>query len=302
MKWRMACLIVTGTVLGTACQRERSTVGDPAPFGDTNAQPRATDYVLSVSSPIEVAPYPRLAYRYTEFMGQIIEIGKDSISVQGFELLISTTRAEFNRQKGTSTWTGWPLGTPFALYFGTLGPKHDIKGKVRPGNRGVDSGPGCDFIAITAVWSREVITITHPDGTVTVLRRADEPPRKFAVEWSYSVGVVPDDLSTPNTYRLSDLRVGDEVCLRFRHDLGNGAPNIVHGIMIERRPGGTIPPAPGERTDAVYKHHEVMQAYQDCAEKGTPIPWKFLSPDEQAERLAPPPREAGLPRIAPAKD
>ena len=43
-------------------------------------------------------------------------------------------------------------------------------------------------------------------------------------------------------------------------------------------------------TREVADYRDRRQADQDLEEKGTPIPLRFLSPDERAEHLAPPPR------------
>lgn len=78
--------------------------------------------------------------------------------------------------------------------------------------------------------------------------------------------------------------------------------------MIWRRPGGRVPPPPGDPL-ALRKRgptdpplpYERANATQDWEEKGIPIPMRFLSPQERRERTAPPPREVinSIPRSKP---
>lgn len=329
MKSRLACTgLVSVSILVAACQQGSPTEGGPAGAESAKSEPKmpmglpkgrettpasdgpafATPASADRAQPgarREVAPPPRLAFIYQSgFSGRVTEVGKDSISVQGFSMGIVGARADLDRRKGSITWTGWPPGKlftrtpwppgePFIIQFAPLSASHNIRAEVKPFNNGIDSGPGIEMSAIQVVWTRSHTMITHPEGKETVLRRNDEPPRTFSVEWSYTVGVVPDDLRAQDTYRLSDLHVGDEVHLSFRHDLDNGAPNIVHGIRIERRPGGQIPLPPGGKRASAVEYRDRQQAYQDFEEKGTPIPLRFLTPDEQSERLAPPPRGVG---------
>ena len=85
-----------------------------------------------------------------------------------------------------------------------------------------------------------------------------------------SGGFFPDQY--PLSYRLSDVAVGDKVeiwCLEL-----NGVLRC-ETICIDRRPGGRVPPNPGEDANHPRPWHERMNAKQDFEEKGIPLPAKF---------------------------
>ena len=221
MLLRVATAMVFTASLLTSCQREASipcgtdsTENLELPQPESPNRHKQLDAMPGITErndpkrSLEIAPPPRLAFIFqSEFPGRVTEIGKDSISIQVFSAAISGGWPEFgrlpdrSRRDGNTTWIPAPPNKTFNIYFAPLGPKPDLKCEVKPLNNGIDSGPGWEIAAIRADWTREQITITHPDGKVTVLRRADEPPRTFAVEWSYTVGVVPDDLWVPDTNR-----------------------------------------------------------------------------------------------------
>ncbi len=76
----------------------------------------------------------------------------------------------------------------------------------------------------------------------------------------------------PSTYRLADVKIGDRVdiaCLELNGELQ------CETICIHRRPGGRVPPCPGERPDTNLKWHERANAYQEFEEKGIPLPARF---------------------------
>jgi hypothetical protein len=85
-----------------------------------------------------------------------------------------------------------------------------------------------------------------------------------------SGGFFPDQY--PGSYRLCDLAVGDKVdicCLKL-----NGVLRC-ETICIHRRPGGRVPPCPGEEANHPRPWHEGCNAEQDFEEKGIPLPKKF---------------------------
>ena len=101
------------------------------------------------------------------------------------------------------------------------------------------------------------------------------------------------------TYELGEVRVGDEVEVVY---LLRGGRNVCFQILINRRPGGTIPPLPADlpkngMSGNRKPRHERLQAYQDLEEKGIPIPDKHL-PVHPAELSHPLPPVAPKPRVA----
>ena len=77
------------------------------------------------------------------------------------------------------------------------------------------------------------------------------------------------------SYQPSDVRVGDVVWLDYYHTNGQ---DLCREFIIYRRPGGKIPPWPGDaelKTTPEARHHARVQAYQDWEEKGTPIPARY---------------------------
>ncbi len=110
------------------------------------------------------------------------------------------------------------------------------------------------------------------------------------------------------SYRWNDVRVGDKVCLCTSRIQGR---YICEGICIVRRPGGLVPPAPGERADMITRRwHELMNAEQAEEEGREPPPrkrttssgsepsidWKYYLPNGMFKPpLAPMPREVTRP-------
>jgi hypothetical protein len=103
------------------------------------------------------------------------------------------------------------------------------------------------------------------------------------------------------TYRLSDLKVGDVVDIET--GVSRDGEEWTTEIKIVRRPGGKIPPVPGEGFPGLENTHLRYQAEQDWEEKGIPIPKKYLNKDGRYPWTNPPyPPEAPMPREAkPAK-
>ena len=98
------------------------------------------------------------------------------------------------------------------------------------------------------------------------------PAKKFLLveelaKGNYIKGTPPGD-----TYRITDVRVGDWVGIEFCRR--NGI-DICKTITIERRPHGRVPPAPGENPDAFRKHHERANADQDWEKKRIAYPRKY---------------------------
>lgn len=172
----------------------------------------------------------------------------------------------------------WPRLNPHRTYYGgviTVIEKNSI-----------DIGPG---------W-----TASETKGEPGVDPAATKKPKRFSAEGTL-VGGDPDVAKDLGSYRWTDLKVGDRVTIDT--GLTRGGEELCMSIVITRRPGGKIPPAPNE---AFPNHgvHLMYQAEQDWEEKGIPIPAKYCDKNGQAPwtnppypaNLAPPPRE-----VRPAK-
>lgn len=109
-----------------------------------------------------------------------------------------------------------------------------------------------------------------------------ETTRRYRAAGPLAAGRWDPAESRGDTYRLADVRVGDRVYLRIAPD---GDEDVCRAVSILRRPGGRVPPAPGEPADAAVKHHEVVNARQDHEEFGDPLP-EFLDPEKRKERAA----------------
>lgn len=235
----------------------------------------ATDKGATGGEDVAKAP-PQPKYPITDFEGVVTAVDDRSISVRGFGARVCCAAQSWSDETGYKRIS--------------LGPKMTV------------SFPDREERYDKVVFTRESLTLTSPDGKVTVLRRADEPTRRFPADAVLAAGAFHADELPGNTYRLADVRVGDEVHIRMCRERHDG---LCYAISICRRPGGRVPPAPGEGPNPLpHPFHEMMNAEQDSEERGVPIPEKFLSRwqrEQRAARIAPPPREA-IPRIPPAKD
>ncbi|MBX9627779.1 MAG: hypothetical protein K2X82_28535 [Gemmataceae bacterium] len=160
-------------------------------------------------------------------------------------------------------------------------------------------------LCVKVEQTRHVLALTLPTGEVMYVQRAALPARRFPVDRVLAAGGFHEEEMLGSTYRLADVRVGDEVTLWLQRD---GPEGVCRAVQIERRPGGRVPPAPGERPDDPDPYHAWVNAYQDWEERGIPLPDKYdpakLSEQAQRvglqlraaqaarERLAPPPRLA----------
>lgn len=147
-----------------------------------------------------------------------------------------------------------------------------------------------------------------------------QPGDEFVMRW-FRIGPVlagggfdPAEMA-PLTYQWSEIRVGDRVQIRVQEDEAN---DICLAIGILRRPGGRVPPAPGQDPRDENQWHASANAHQDHDLLGLPLPPKYdanyqrlLSQEAQREadmlvalraaeraaearrdRVAPPPRPA----------
>jgi hypothetical protein len=106
--------------------------------------------------------------------------------------------------------------------------------------------------------------------TITLRLHTDEI-RKFPIGSILRSGKYWEG-EQPATYRFADVKVGDQVlmyCLELNRELR------CETICIRRRPGGRVPPCPGERPGCTRPWHEYANAMQDFEEKGIPLPPKY---------------------------
>ena len=100
------------------------------------------------------------------------------------------------------------------------------------------------------------------------------PPKTFLLCDDLAGGGWFEDAHSSNTYRIRDVKTGDRVDIEYNRR--NGV-DICQQIQIRRRPGGLVPPAPGEKPNEFLKHHERMNADQDWEEFGIPYPPKYFN-------------------------
>ncbi|MDB5309722.1 MAG: hypothetical protein JWO38_3924 [Gemmataceae bacterium] len=227
-----------------------------------------------------VAPPPRRAILFDRFWGKVTDVGKDFIEIQGLYIEIKGEKRCKTERK--------------------LEGRKDVSRDIYTGDAVTVRGPGRLLTATRVEVSGDLntVTVTAADGAVSVLRRSEEIPRRFEVsDWLRTGGFMPGATDS-DSYRLADVRVGDEVMLEFQlyhQEAILPMYNICSAISIKRRPGGRVPPSPTSDPTSKYQYHEVMNAYQDWEEFGTPIPDKYHPRGPQAG-IAPPPKPV-TPRI-----
>jgi hypothetical protein len=150
-----------------------------------------------------------------------------------------------------------------------------------------------------------------PHGIVTgvtrdsiTIQRPGEPPKQLAVSAVLASGGVPKDprptgrpgppyrVLEPYMYRLTDVRIGDWVMIRYSRV---GGVDTCDHIQIVKRPGGQVPPLPpGVKEPFRIPYHERQNAYWDLEDKGIPYPEHF----KHLRRwpVAPMPREVPIPK------
>lgn len=223
--------------------------------------------------PPHLAPPPRIRPRLSIYAGRVIDLEPDHVTIRHLDPSV-------NRGVDGYDWTGtvW-------TYNG-----HQPLSVWEP-----DSPRGRRWVR-KLVLARDYFIETDFWGRIRTVRRGDEPPRRFWVGAELEDGSYRTTMGAKFTYRLKDVRVGDEVLLWMEH--GRHYTDLCANICIRRRPGGRVPQAPGEEPGEERPHHERMQAAQDWEEHGMPFPAKFRSSHEEmleairAGHTAPPPRVA----------
>jgi len=148
------------------------------------------------------------------------------------------------------------------------------------------------------------ITIQGPDLTI--------PQQQFGLSDDLAAGKMPNpqrplpgrpqtqSVSPQFLYRITDVRVGDEVTILYSKFMGRGTCNYV---TIDKRIGGHIPPLPEEAENLrrgpprppgappreYIPYHEWMNAHWDLVDHGISNPEHFGRKRKLA--TAPPPRK-----------
>lgn len=233
----------------------------------------AQSQLLPEVKPVQVAPAPRESYAFQVTSGVVTSIEGASITLQGYAVDITGhTRIE-------ESTTGRRRNYIYA------GPSLKIAGTF----------PTLFGVRVASDASGE-LTVTHADGSTTVVRRREQPHRKYILSDVLRAGYpgIGRHGGLDYTYRTKDLQIGDLIDMQLEVNFYDYP--ICEAIKIYRRPGGSVPPAPGEverQKEKPLKRpmwHERANALQDWEEKGIPIPIYFLSSSEQLDRIAPAPR------------
>lgn len=166
---------------------------------------------------------------------------------------------------------------------------------------------GCRTMSIIRVENGHDRLDLHPEvGQVVTLHLEDQPARRFVARGALAEGSYSKREMWGSTYRLADVQIGDRV--KVNGTVLNGV-EYIEAISIRRRPGGRVPPAPGQVADPLFIpndsrfkdpqpwYHERMNAEQDWEERGVPIPDKY-HPGGPIPGVAPMPRPAGVPAPA----
>ncbi|AWM39396.1 hypothetical protein [Gemmata obscuriglobus] len=98
------------------------------------------------------------------------------------------------------------------------------------------------------------------------------PAKTFALASELAKGGYAKTWSA-DTYRITDVKVGDRVYIHY--DRKDGV-DTCRTIRILRRPGGVVPPPPGEKALDKGEHHGRMNAHQAWEEKRTPYPREYM--------------------------
>lgn len=153
-------------------------------------------------------------------------------------------------------------------------------------------------------------TVTGVTENSITIQFNDSQPKEFAISEVLARGDIPKEprhdpvrgvryfVAASSMYRLSDVKVGDWVNIRYAQI--NGVSTCDH-VSITKRPGRKVPPLPKEaedmrkptpfsngRTPVHIPYNEWMDAHWNLEDNGIPYPTHFplrMFPQ------APPPRE-----------
>lgn len=185
--------------------------------------------------------------------GRVISVGKQSLTLQGLDLLVGGSEWYYSGRKGTLH-----VGKRVVLYQW----KDDVSNLTTP----VATGS-------IAVFSQDAVRVLAADGKITTLTRAVSPLVKFHASAALAAGGYCCDKGESFSYRLWDVRVGDEV--EVEGHSYDGAWRCV-AIKILARPGGRVPPSElADKSTLPAWHprwHVTANAYQDWRERGIPLP------------------------------
>ena len=146
------------------------------------------------------------------------------------------------------------------------------------------------------------VVVVNLTKTSITLKSGSDKPRQFKLCEALARGKISEPrpingrvtyrLFAPYMYRVSDLKLGDWVAIKYSRVDGE---DVCDHICIEKRPGGLVPPLP-EGAEIIpatgqlpsFRYHEWQNAYWDFEDRGIPYPQKF---GIVRYHTAPPPRE-----------
>ena len=155
---------------------------------------------------------------------------------------------------------------------------------------GVVKDVGADWIELAAGW--EGAQLFDSEGHLLTKKPDNSKPKRITAAGTTASGNPTGD-GKRFTYLLKDLKKGDKIQLIA--NIEKDRSEWCGEVRILRRPGGKIPPKPGDG-DSPLAWHLYKQAEQDWEEKGVPIPEKFLSDGRYPWTTPPYPPIAPIPR------
>jgi hypothetical protein len=214
-------------------------------------------------------PVPKPRPQLPGYSGVVTEVDATSITLRGFGANVHGAKSWWQNETGSvRVWSDQNTVVEF--------PDYDVK---------------CAWAEIT----RTTVTMISATGDMTILRRADQMPRRFLFDPVLASGGFHPDALPGGSFRRADVQIGDEVSIRLSRERIDG---LCYEISIQRRPGGRVPEPPVKSENPrIPPFHERMNAYQDFEEKGIPIPDKYQVLVPAARKALPPIPPAPPPRL-----
>lgn len=235
--------------------------------------------VLAVGDDEPRVPFPRPDRpQGTSAHGVVTAVDAESITVRGFDIYNESLPDVRFTDYRSADGKAWVSDGPHVAVFGQAGLVGKESRRVR-----VDR---------TEETADTFTLFPTGGGEPVVVRLADRPERRLAAVGPLAEGGYKKGDPGANTYRLADVQVGDRVIVK---GIRRGVAEYAETVSIRRRPGGRVPPAPGNLAKAPPLNqpwfHEMMNAEQDLEERGIPLPQGYHD-FQRWVHDAPPPREA----------